>query len=147
MSAIDTSAAAYADIKPKAPSIRERVLQIITDQNGRGISRTEIAKALGINEITSGSRITELLQAGKIRRKGETVLSTSGKQEHLYVLGSGVPLAVKQNKLDSNRMAEVLKAFGITADTLMGGQNPAIMWDQSPEGFDFWDRVHNTLQG
>jgi len=141
---VDTSLAAYEDIKPKAPGIRERVLQFVTDQNGMGVSRTQIAAALDINEITAGSRLTELLQAGKIKRKGETVLSTSGKPEHLYVLGDGIP-QVKAPKvgatMSKTRFIELLRAFGVTADDV----SSAFTWIDQPEGIEFWADVEARL--
>lgn len=141
---VDTSIAAYEDIKPKAPGIRERVLQFVTDQNGMGVSRTQIAAALDINEITAGSRLTELLQAGKIKRKGETVLSTSGKPEHLYVLGDGIP-QVKAPKVGATmtktRFIELLNALGVTQDDVWS----AFPWNVQPEGSAFWSDVADRL--
>lgn len=142
---VDTSLAAYDDIKPKAPSIRERVLSVITDQNGMGVSRTQIALILGINEITAGSRITELLQAGKIKRKGETVLSTSGKAEHLYVLNpDGVPVdkGTKSVRVPETRMAKVLRQLGVTS----GNVNGAFIWSGTPEGHNYWKSVALILE-
>jgi hypothetical protein len=141
---VDTSIAAYEDIKPKAPGIRERVLQFVTDQNGMGVSRTQIAAALDINEITAGSRLTELLQAGKIKRKGETVLSTSGKPEHLYVLGDGVP-QVKGPKvavMTKTRFVELLRVFGVTSTDVFS----ALVWADQPEGVEFWVDVTHRLE-
>jgi predicted ArsR family transcriptional regulator len=144
---MNTSQNAYEDIKPKAPNIRSRVLELITNQNGRGISRTEIARALKLNEITVGSRITELLQAGKVRRKGETVLSTSGKPEHLYVLGNGIPLPSKEKAVEGisrARLIEVLKAIRKNDVNNIG---QAFIFADQPEGRDFWIAIHEEVIG
>lgn len=139
---IDTSVAAYEAVKPKVPSIRARVLQLVESQNGVGVSRTQIASILGINEITAGSRLTELLQSGKVKRKGETVRSTSGKQEHLYVLGDGVP-ADKPAKgaIPAKAVAAILGRFGITSREVVN----EFSWAEQPEGPFFWSTVHAIL--
>lgn len=141
MSAV-TSQLAHADIKPKAPSIRVQVLDIIS--RTEGISRTQIATQLNANEITVGSRITELLDAGLIRRKeGQFAQSTSGKKEHLYVRVDGIvtlrPKLVRT--VNRNRLVEILKHFGITP----GRVNDMPDWYSLPEGSEFWYAVYNDL--
>lgn len=142
--AVDTSVAAYNDIKPKAPGIRERVLDFITNAGTVGASRSQIVTALGLNEITVGSRITELLQAGKVARKGETTLSTSGKSEHLYVVGNGIPLPKAQKEVTINqaRFIEILKKLGVTS----GDVDYNLYFAEQPEGADFWFAVNAALQ-
>lgn len=143
-----TSLAAYEDIKPKAPSLRDQVIDIVARNNVKGISRTQIAKELGINEITAGSRLTELLQAGKVARTGATTLSTSGKAEHLYVPGNGVPLppkaklvAEKVDNINPQRMADLLRRFNVTDDAVINMGR----WSNEAEGVSFWIEVSKKL--
>lgn len=141
--AVDTSLAAYEDIKPKAPAIREQVLDYVTRFNGQGVSRTMIAEALDLNEITVGSRLTELLQAGKVRRKGETTASTSGKQEHLYVLGDGVAIEKPRGaKMSPDRFANMLHTLGVDAYAI----RTRFAWMDQPEGFNFWSDIAGRLE-
>lgn len=138
---VNTSAQAYADIKPKAPAIRDQVYDLIGRSSG--ISRTQIAQQLDLNEITVGSRITELLQSGKVHRKGQTVLSTSGKPEHLYVLGDGRPQIVKKpnTTLNQARLTALLNILGVSQETLI----TSFDWTVTPEGRPFWNQVFNNL--
>lgn len=141
---VDTSINAYNDIKPKAPAIREQVLNYVKASIA-GVSRTQIAEALNLNEITVGSRLTELLQSGNVKRKGETTLSTSGKPEHLYVESDGVPLPkpVKTGATMSKaRFVELLRMFGVDSDAVRS----SFIWMDQPEGNDFWDDVANKLE-
>jgi hypothetical protein len=142
---VDTSIAAFNDIKPKAPAIRDQVLAFITASIA-GVSRTQIAASLDLNEITVGSRITELLQAGKIKRKGETTLSTSGKSEHLYVVGDGVPLpkpvVVKETTVNQTRLVEILRKLGVSASDV----DASLYYANEAEGAEFWFNVQAALE-
>lgn len=76
-----TSMEAAASIQHKAPSWRERIFNYIQSRGGSGATRDEIERKLGISGNTVRPRITELLDAHRIRESKTTTRPTrSGRQ-------------------------------------------------------------------
>lgn len=138
--AIDTSLVAYDAAKATQITLEERIALVVATHTG-GISRTQIAAALDEYEITVGARITRMLAAGKLRRKGETVTSTNGKPEHLYVLGDGVPVKKTKASFTVDELAQAIDQI-----TYIGSVSAAFPWNRTRQGFDFWQQVHRKVE-
>jgi hypothetical protein len=73
----ETSKEAFDSIKPKLPSIRERVYNMIQSKGEEGLIYSELAVAFPSTSLSSGiRRATELAKAGRIKVK----LDESGKK-------------------------------------------------------------------
>lgn len=78
-----TSRAAAKSIKPYAPSIRQRVLEVIIKEGP--ISDQRIAEVLGMAENTVRPRRVELVADGWARAAPDTVLTRSRRQATAWV--------------------------------------------------------------
>ena|ERR1019366_3908374 len=75
----ETSMDAAFSIKPKAPSLRERVYELLKTQE---LSDEQIAQALNLNPNTARPRRVELANMGLIEQVG-VVLTSSGMKAAL----------------------------------------------------------------
>lgn len=137
----NTQQIAKDKITPAIGSIKNKILGAI-ELHPAGLSRTELLFVTGIHGNSLSGRITELKRAGLIKKSGVRY-NERGNPEDVYVLGDGVPENKRTPplKLSVERTTEVLHSLGISASCLSG----AFIWKDSPEGRDFWKRVHYGL--
>lgn len=85
---VETSKAASARIAPKAPTLRERVLQCIKDAGGDGRTIYEIKNLLLMRESSVCGRIGELTSAipPLIKDSGKRRKTDSGADAKVWVL-------------------------------------------------------------
>lgn len=140
MNTTATSQAALETVKPSIPSIKERILNVVRDQNGIGVTREDLIAQTGIHQNSLSGRITELKDAGKIAVKG-TRLNARGNHEDVYVLGDGVPLIkAKTITITEDRLVEILTQ---TRADVYGG----FVWADQPEGGAFWEAISKRVHG
>lgn len=72
----DTSRAAAEAIKPLAPGLRAKVLDVIERSNG--LTADEAAGRLGLSILSVRPRLTELSRLGQVRDSGERRRNRSG---------------------------------------------------------------------
>jgi predicted ArsR family transcriptional regulator len=70
-----TSKRAAEAMKPRAPSIRARALELLKMTS---LTADEIAEALNVTVLACRPRVTELFRMGKIRDTGRTRRNSSG---------------------------------------------------------------------
>lgn len=137
-----TSQAALETVAPRIPSIKERILNVVRDQNGIGVTREDLIAQTGIHQNSLSGRITELKDAGKIAVKG-TRLNARGNHEDVYVLGNGVPIVkAKTITFTEDRFVEILRSIYVTGTLNVGA---AFIWADSPEGHEFWARIESRV--
>lgn len=77
------SKAAAEAVAGKAPPIRQRVLDLLTER-ARPMTAEEIAEELALPEISVKPRISELVNAGTVRDTGTTTMGKWGKRISLW---------------------------------------------------------------
>jgi predicted ArsR family transcriptional regulator len=83
----DTARKAAEAMSPKAPSLREQVLDVLTE-SGREMTADEIADALGKSFISIRPRCTELSQTGKIVDSGIRRATSNGSRQIAWMLSA-----------------------------------------------------------
>jgi len=76
-----TSKAAADSMKEKAPTLRQKVLDVLFHQE---LTADECAAEVGKSLLSIRPRLTELLRLGKIADTGETRHNASGKQATVW---------------------------------------------------------------
>lgn len=138
-----TSQAALETVAPRIPSIKERILNVVRDQNGIGVTREDLIAQTGIHQNSISGRITELKDAGKIAVKG-TRLNARGNHEDVYVLGDGVPRAKQKTiTFTEDRLVEILRSIYVSGT---GDLGVAFIWADSPEGHSFWKHIQSRVE-
>lgn len=79
----DTSESAARGITPKAPSLRERVLQALVANPG-GLTADEIAHRMGQDILSIRPRVTELQKAGRAVDTGARRANRRGKTQIVW---------------------------------------------------------------
>lgn len=138
--AIDTSLVAYDAAKTNAATLEDRIASAVA-QNPYGISRTQLAKQLDEYEITVGARITRMLSSGKLVRKGETVTSTNGKPEHLYITGDGTEVKKTKASITVDELAVAIDKIDS-----WGSLGAAFVWSDTRQGYEFWAQVNDKVK-
>lgn len=65
--------------------LHDRIMSAYNLRGLAGYTADEAAELLGIGVLTARPRITELFQAGKLRRTGSKRLNRSGLKAHVFV--------------------------------------------------------------
>lgn len=68
-----------------AGKLSDRIMAAYNLRGLAGYTADEAAELLGIGVLTARPRITELFQAGKLRRTGSKRLNRSGLKAHVFV--------------------------------------------------------------
>lgn len=137
----DTSAEAFAKVKLKVKSIKENIIHAVLQDDVRGLTRSEIVKAVGGLDKSINRRVDELVKAGKLRGdKSHTRTNSRNNNEIVYHIGNGTPVA-STPKYSVDEYVRILKAAGVSSGHVM-----AFVWDKTPEGADFWDKVWTALR-
>jgi len=76
-----TSREAAEAMKPRAPGIRARALELLKDAS---LTADEIAAKLNVTVLACRPRVTELLAQGKIYDTGRTRANSSGVQATIW---------------------------------------------------------------
>jgi predicted Rossmann fold nucleotide-binding protein DprA/Smf involved in DNA uptake len=76
-----TSKAAADSMREKAPTLRQKVLDVLFHQN---LTADECAAEVGKSLLSIRPRLTELLALGKIADTGETRTNDSGKKATVW---------------------------------------------------------------
>lgn len=77
-----TSSAAAADMKPRAPTIKQQILASMAQ--GYAWTPDKFAGAHGLSILSVRPRFSELLREGKIVETGRTSPNNSGKRADVY---------------------------------------------------------------
>lgn len=83
----DTARKAAEAMSPKAPNLRDRVLDVLA-RSGREMTADEIAETLGKSFISIRPRCTELSQAGKIVDSGVRRATSNGSSQIAWKLSA-----------------------------------------------------------
>lgn len=86
MTTSDNSREANARIRPKAQTLRARVLALIAGAGSRGMTDYEIQQATGLRNNTQTPRRRELVQSGAIVDSGTKRKTGSGCKATVWVL-------------------------------------------------------------
>lgn len=82
----DTSRAAAVSMRPAAPTLRARVLDVLA---GRAMTADECALALGETVLAVRPRLTELARLGLIEDGGERRPNASGRMAIVWTRAGG----------------------------------------------------------
>ena len=138
-----TSLEALDTVTPRIPSIKERIMNVVRDQNGIGVTREDLIAQTGIHQNSISGRITELKDAGKIAVKG-TRVNARGNHEDVYVLGDGIHrVKAKTVTFTEERFVEILRS--LRSDDVNGYLGRAFVWADSPEGYEFWRNLNDQV--
>lgn len=97
------SQAAAASMVEAAPTIRERVYDLIVEREAEGkpVATFEIEEVLGLSHQTASPRVYELIGEGRVRRIGEAT-APSGRRVWVLGKGTGEPVG-RSERLDPLR--------------------------------------------
>lgn len=144
---MNTSAQAYETVKPKVPSIRQRVLDTVKQAGEGGLTREELIGYTGIHQNSISGRITELKDDGLIVARG-TRNNSRGNPEDVYVLGDGIPLTKAAKEQTVSRSSLIFALKQIKRRDRLASIEIAFCWGGTLEGYDFWksiaDEVNST---
>ena len=82
---VDTSIEAAESIKNKTETIRNKVLNVISNKGIFGATADEVAELLNYSPFTVRPRVTELFKLNKIERKDKRK-NLSNKAAYVYVV-------------------------------------------------------------
>lgn len=81
-----TSRAAFEKAKPKQPTLKLQILELLRQAQGVGMIREELATSLGTKESSICSPVRQLLDDGSILNTGRTRATSLKKQAYILVL-------------------------------------------------------------
>lgn len=84
---VDTSIEAAESMMEKAETIRNKVLNVITNKGNFGATADEVAELLNYSPFTVRPRVTELFKLNKIERKDKRK-NLSNKAAYVYVVSN-----------------------------------------------------------
>lgn len=72
-------------MKSRHTTLRERAMQMVQQFQPHGLTPDQVAIFLSESVLAVRPRLTELLNAGRVKRSGERRLNRTGKSAHVLV--------------------------------------------------------------